>query len=269
MKKYLLVISMVFVWSILNAQINLEHTYLKSDIRLVDLGDSVYNYLKLEVNNYQYRYTLYHMNHSVNVSDTLPMRGNPDTWIYVYYFSRSLFDCDTSNIEFLLVYCVAPPSGYSYVSIYRTDGTRLFMRDSAAFGFSTTGDNSYIRIVKTPVGTKMILPLINNNTEVYNLCGTLPTGMSVNKPDDYNGLSSPYPNPAMSYTRIDYKLPEDVSSGELVFYDTRGIEVKRFKVDHNFTDLQLNTSDLRAGTYYYNLQIHGKVTEGKKLVVIK
>lgn len=105
--------------------------------------------------------------------------------------------------------------------------------------------------------------------EIYSLCGTLPTGMSITKPDDYNDLSSPYPNPTMSYTRIDYTLPEDVISGEMVFYDIRGSEIKRFKVDHGFTNLQLNTSDLKAGTYYYNLQISGKASEGKKLVVIK
>jgi len=261
---------MVIVGGFLKAQINLEHTYSISgnrSISLVNLGDSVYNYLLLDKHNW--RYTLYHMNHSVNISDTLPGKGNESASTFVLYFTRSLFDCDTSNIEFLISNFFEN-IGNGYVSIYRTDGTCLFHRDNARMWITSTTDNSYNGgVVKTPAGTKMFLLLMNGSVEVYNLCGTLPTGMSINKPDGYNGLSYPVPNPAINYTRIDYKLPDDVNSGELVFYDTRGIEVKRFKVDHNFTNLQLNTSDLRSGTYYYNLQVAGKATEGKKLVVIK
>ena len=277
MKKLLLIMAICTIGSIAKSQITLEHTYpnavdvlngSKTSV-LIDLGDSVFNYLLKDEKTS--RYTLYNLNHSLNISDTFPVRKGTTAYVQYGYFSRSLFDCDTSNIEFLLYNIVntSPSKWYSYVSIYRTDGTRIFFRDSSIvyLNYGSSADGS--QIVVTPNGTKLMIKLMNGDLEIYSLCGKLPTSYAIMKGPIGNNLSAPYPNPSMSYTRIDYTLPEDVRFGEIVFYDIRGAEVKRFKVDHNFTNLQLNTSDLRSGTYYYNLQIPGKATEGKKLVVIK
>jgi hypothetical protein len=96
-----------------------------------------------------------------------------------------------------------------------------------------------------------------------------PSGISNDMSDENNCLSSPIPNPAYRYTRIDYKLPENVSYGEIVFYDVLGTEVNRFKVNHGTSKITLNTGNFKPGSYYYNLQIPGKTTGGKKLVVLK
>jgi len=96
-----------------------------------------------------------------------------------------------------------------------------------------------------------------------------PFGVPNDLPDANNCLSSPIPNPANKFTRIDYKLPEDVSFGEIVFYDVLGMEVNRIKVNHGTANIKLSTGDFSPGTYYYNLQLPGKTTGGKKLVVIK
>ncbi|MBC8046684.1 MAG: T9SS type A sorting domain-containing protein [Fimbriimonadaceae bacterium] len=82
-------------------------------------------------------------------------------------------------------------------------------------------------------------------------------------------LSSPYPNPSVNTTRIEYKLPEGIYSGEIVFYDLQGKEIKRFKVDSTFDSLSISTSEIPAGTYYYQLQTSTENSEGKKMVVIK
>ena len=277
MKKLLFVLFICAIAGIAKSQITLEHTYPNAlqvansskSTSLIDLGNNDYNYLL--VDRTSSRYSLHHLNHSLNISDTFPVRYGIASQAQYGYFSKSLFYCDSTNIEFMLYNVVNgnPNKWYSYVSIYRTDGTRLFFRDSALaplnYGPSAAGSH----IVVTPNGAKLMIQRMIGDLEIYSLCGSLPTGYSImNEPSD-NTLSAPYPNPAMSFTSIDYTLPENVSFGELVFYDIKGAEVKRFKVDHNFTNLQLNTNDLKAGTYYYNLQIQGKLTEGKKLVVIK
>jgi hypothetical protein len=277
MKKLLLLLAICAIGSIAKSQITLEHAFPNAvqvgssnkTSSLIDLGDSVFNYLLMDSKTS--KYTLYNLNHSLNVTDTFPVRYGPTAYTQYGYFSRSLFDCDTSNIEFLLFNIVNSSSSkwYSYVSIYRTDGTRIFFRDSSMVYLSYGSSAGGSQIVVTPNGTKLMIKRMNGDLEIYSLCGKLPTSYAIMKEPTGNNLSAPYPNPSMSYTRIDYTLPENVKFGEIVFYDIRGAEVKRFKVDHNFSNLELNTNDLSAGNYYYNLQISGKATEGKKLVVIK
>jgi hypothetical protein len=276
MKKLLLLLAICAIGSIAKSQITLEHTYpnlanlpsttINRYTAIIDLGDSVYNYLHVDRKNL--RFTLYNMNHSLNISDTFPVKTGQIT---LGYFSRSLFDCDTSNVEFMLYNIINgnPQTWYSYVSIYRTDGTRLFFFDSALVAAGGNIDRDRTPIYRTPYGTKLLIEAMNGDLKIYSLCGKLPTSYAIAKEPTGNNLSAPYPNPSMSYTRIDYTLPENVKFGEIVFYDIRGAEVKRFKVDHNFSNLELNTNDLKAGNYYYTLQISGKATDGKKLVVIK
>ena len=283
MKKLLSVLFICAIAGIAKSQITLEHTYpnaafympsnTQMSLSIINLGDSVYNYLYIDKANS--RFSLYNMNHSLNVSDTFPFKCNYNGGsVQIMYFSRSLFDCNTSNIEYMIWYQKSTSQPqlkyYSNVSIYRTNGTRLYFWDSAAL--TNSGSTIALNkspITKTPNGSKLMIDKKNGDVEVYSLCGILPTGYGIMNEPSENILSAAYPNPAMSYTRIDYTLPENVGFGEIVFYDSKGSEVKRFKVDHNFTNLQLNTNDLKAGTYYYNLLIQGKLTEGKKLVVIK
>ncbi len=96
-----------------------------------------------------------------------------------------------------------------------------------------------------------------------------PFGISNDLNGGNDGLSSPIPNPATKNTRIDYKLPEDVDFGEIVFYDVLGTEVVRFKVNHGSANIKFSIGDFKPGTYYYHLETSGKTTGGKKLVVIK
>ena len=109
MKKLLLILAISAIGSIAKSQITLEHTFPNAvgvpttgnkTSALIDLGDSVYNYLLMDSKTS--RYTLYNLNHSLNISDTFPVRYGPTAYTQYGYFSRSLFDCDTSNIEFLL-----------------------------------------------------------------------------------------------------------------------------------------------------------------------
>ncbi|MEI7662289.1 MAG: SBBP repeat-containing protein [Bacteroidota bacterium] len=82
-------------------------------------------------------------------------------------------------------------------------------------------------------------------------------------------ISQPVPNPACSYTSIGCKLPDGAANGELVVYNVLGTEVRRCHVSSGSSAIKLDTGDLPAGTYYYLLQVAGKSSSGKKLVVIR
>jgi hypothetical protein len=49
----------------------------------------------------------------------------------------------------------------------------------------------------------------------------------------------------------------------------QGKEIKRFKVDKTFDHLLISTSDIPAGTYFFQLQTSNQNSAGKKMVVIK
>ena len=105
--------------------------------------------------------------------------------------------------------------------------------------------------------------------KVFGLAGTLTTAIYRSSHSFAGNMGNAYPNPTASASTIPYTLPQGTNSGEVVFYNTTGTEVKRFKVDNTFADLQITTQDIPAGTYYYQLQVAGTASGTKKLVVVK
>jgi hypothetical protein len=147
----------------------------------------------------------------------------------------------------------------------------LFTENHAGPWVKANFPEAQLPIYNTSAGTKMILSLTNGKANVYSLTGTLTAGI---KGYTNNGLltnlvSNPYPNPTNNTTRVDYTLPNGVNQGEIVFYDLQGKEIKRFKVDRTFDSLLISTTDIPAGTYYYQLQTSSQASGGKKLVVVK
>ena len=217
---------------------------------------------------------LYNLNHSLYL--LIPMYGSAGA---ISYISDDLFDTDSTNLEFINHW------GY-YLKVFRQDGTVLFSRDTASIGgMALIADYDFKQsIFPTDSGTKMKLYIQNppnSRYEIYSLPGHLPCRMTCSEHVVSEGLptpinetaqknfNNPYPNPTSSQTHIPYTLPDGETTGEIIFYDMTGAEVKRYKVDSTFSDLILSTSDLSAGSYYYQLQTAHSKSEGRKLVVIK
>lgn len=86
MKKLLSVLFICAIAGIAKSQITLEHTYpnaafympsnTQMSLSIINLGDNAYNYLFIDKANS--RFSLYNMNHSLNVSDTFPFKCNYD-----------------------------------------------------------------------------------------------------------------------------------------------------------------------------------------------
>lgn len=181
------------------------------------------------------------------------------------YTSTSLFDLDSTTIEYMYLATDTTSCTDGILEIRSEGGTLLFHEDNI-YG---------IGVLPTPSGFKLELLNIVGECKIYSLPGSLPCVSCNGGMVEVRGVESPsqgnlfnYPNPAFDKTTIEYSLPQGINSGEIVFYSLTGVEIKRLKVDRNFHDLQLSTRDLPAGTYFYQLQ----TTSGslaKKMVVIK
>src|SRR4051812_24434231 len=96
MKKFLLVL-LLFVSTKGNAQVTLERSYYNfhSNFYVTDLGNSDYKYVHVDSTGF----TLYNLDHSffLNVITPRPLFSG----YQVAYITNSLFDCDTTNIEYV------------------------------------------------------------------------------------------------------------------------------------------------------------------------
>jgi len=263
----------------LKAQIVYETTYVDADLNggtnrefeLVELDSSEFKYLLLDYGNSVFN--LYNLDYTLFQTVNIPV-----VWANfnyrVHYISRSLFDCDTSNIEYLIdVQCVPQPCIGGYVKIYRTDGSELFSRDTAhaqiAFGSSNL---ARFPIISTPNGTKLLLdrPSPFSTVEIYSLCGTLPPTLEIKDYDSAQKIhSQALPNPASNIVTINYLLPPGENEGDIRFYDISGNIVKSYHIDNNFSSIIVSINDFPSGTYIYKIETATQVSDGEQLIIIE
>lgn len=282
--KKLLPFLLLLVTLSLHAQISFENNYPNGGVstfpnnnylRLIKLSTSGYKYAM----NNQTTLTLYNLNHTVFKTISIPpITGtlscsscNPN----VFYISETLFDTNPSTVEYFFFYSTQVSVGH--VRVYDELGNTLFSKDSVNYqGSVNYGNEEFISY--TPSGAKMIIFGQYSGAFVYSLPGTLPchdctNGITTSIVKNNDGVStqniSNYPNPAAGQTTIEYILPQGTTIADLVFYNVTGQEVKRFKVTNAFHDIVINTSDLDAGTYYYQLLTNEGFKAGKKMVVVK
>lgn len=288
MKKLILIVLIAFVTNA-KAQITLEFTQdsasslvlaasgvtTQDQLMIVDFEVSGYQYVK--VNRHVGYISIYNMGHAL--VQTISLAGFPkdgSSFGYILYLSETLFNTDSKK-EFM--YAQSFAGNNYYTGIYNEDGIILFS-DSAYPAVIGTYAMQQWPIYNTPQGTKMLLSYPNGKVKVFDLGGTLScssacsatsnsTGQRSISPPNNNGLGNAYPNPSNNATTIPYTLPTGTNQGEIVFYNVRGTEVKRFKVDNTFSTLLISTTDIPAGTYYYQLLINGNASAAKKMVVVK
>jgi len=251
-------------------QIIMEHEYVsgavnKNNLNRIELYLSGSKYQMIDVTNYIIY--LYNLDHTIFKTLSVPTQEPGQIWD-IYYVSEKLFDTDSSDIEYLL--SIKAPE--HCIKIYDEYGSLLLKVDSASLG----GYDFYVGynpIFNTASGPKMILSSnLNGWGRVYSLPGTLEGELvsieELNSVNEFR-LSDPYPNPAIEYTRIDYKLPPEVIEGEIVFYNTQGQEINRFKVNGTSDHIKISTIDIPAGIYFYTLQTNIGRPTGSKLIKIK
>lgn len=90
--------------------------------------------------------------------------------------------------------------------------------------------------------------------------------------DDYlssnNTLSAAYPNPVVSgITKVKFSLDVAPQRAKLKVYDLLGKTVKSYKFNVQEGTAKINTDEMKAGIYFYSLEIDGKGVATKKLIV--
>jgi hypothetical protein len=85
---------------------------------------------------------------------------------------------------------------------------------------------------------------------------------------DYYCISAPYPNPAINFTEISYKLPLG-EHAELVLYNFAGEKISSFYLEESSGVISIPIEKLDEGIYFIALLSNGKITCTKKLLVKK
>ena len=277
MKLFIFISLLVFAMNA-NAQITLEQTYdsastigsnsngfITSQLMYINFETSGERYVK--INRAGASITIYDLNHSLlkTISLVNIIGSNPNS-TNILYLSEHLFNSD-DKIEFMILLANDP---LYFTGIYNEDGTLIFSDNGAAMIRLNVPLQQY-PIYNTSLGTKMILSYIDGQAKVFSLPGILSQSIieANNVLLEQSSMSEAYPNPAFNYTKVDYTLEPWESKGEIVFYNMQGNEVKRFRVDNSFNTLYISTSDIAAGTYFFQLQTSAHNSKGKKMVVVK
>lgn len=218
-------------------------------------------------------FSLYNMDFTPFISNI----GVPEPFSFsnnlmqVLYITRSLFDCDTSNIEY--AYYSAFNNGRPF-RIMRTDGTLLFQRDSAngpySYGNLLGGTDVLRPIVNTSAGAKLFLqpyPLLAP-VYVYSLCGTLPTDVF-----DFTNLDHSYltlfPNPSAHSLTFKLNSLDNINEYQIVLMDSYGNQVLREAIKSQRNEFNINVENLNQGTYFYSLCSKSKVYQSGKFLITK
>ena len=258
------------------AQITLEHTYrdVSKTFSIIQIDSGV---SKILCDNQKGHFTLYNLDHSIYKDIIIP----PDTPVspdeFVVYITLRLFDLD-DKLEFLV---------YDYenykIRIINESGKVLNSFDSVIIPLKPTFYASNYEpsaIYNTVNGTKLLLNKISTTQpfwgEVYSLPGKLPTSGAKSSVTDPTSIissggmpTSAYPNPTDGKVRIEYKLPDGVTKGEIIITSTSGAEVKRYTVGNMFNDILIERTDLASGSYFYRLVTEKGESDAKRLVVTR
>jgi len=188
------------------------------------------------------------------------------------YITRSLFDCDSTNIEYLYT---APTGGGldRKIFVMRTDGTQLFQIDSAfcqyCFGGCLGGSDWVKPIENTSAGAKMfVIKTQTPGVYVYSLCGSVPVNI-FDFTSSNNSFLKLYPNPTSSSVTFLINPPDNSKVYDLVIFDNQAKVLSRTSIPIGENKMTINVSDFSSGSYFYSLCTKEKSFQTGKFILTK
>ena len=253
MKKFVLICILLISFEGYS-QITLDFQTSVIYLRTVRLSNTVTKYSRdFNYANSIIDFSLYNLDGTVYKTIYLPPKPDPSASIYyISNISESLFDNDSTNIEYLITYII-DSAGYSFsqVQVVREDETILLNEPKAGPDFwpSNFDDAS---IYCTEEGTKLRLYYafatgIDYQTKVFNLPGEIPTSIMEDKNLSNNSLSI-YPNPNNGSFSINLQSSEGISTIDL--FSSTGKLINSYKASGN--NLNITNSGLSEGLYLLN-----------------
>lgn len=156
--------------------------------------------------------------------------------------------------------CFAPP-------------TTLSGNDTIAAGATSTKFISYL-VPANASGTSSItykfFDLNNPNDSVvqqFTYTVSVPTSVEKTLTKSVNDISLAYPNPANSYTRIDYELAAGTREANIRIYNILGSEVRKIELPARQGTVSIDTDGMSEGMYLYSLVANGKTISTRKFIV--
>ncbi len=265
--RHLLFIVFLLLSISVSAQLVHEKTYSNS-AALIQLSDGTHKYFLMDADLEQCR--LYNSDHSLWKTINLQVPAN-NYLVDIQMVSDHLFDTD-AEIELLYIFGEYIPTSTSYYYKYETriideNETLILKIDGGAYAeIQIMSDDeaklllySYDYSVYPYKTDTYVYDLVAYSSDSYvDISSVIPESANVLKP---------YPNPASENITLSYKLPEGVYEATLNVYNTEGKIVRSLTVDRNFSDLKLNVSSYKAGTYIYNIVSNNIVTATSKFVI--
>lgn len=193
---------------------------------------------------------------------------------YSTKITDNFFNSD-NKIEFIVSYksYMADNNAKETCLILNEDGLEIFRF------YNPIGEISLKYLDKFQVDYNNRKSWGHTSTKLYSVPGNLPCPTSCNqKPasispiDPSNAVNKlsieGFPNPTSEKITLAYTLPKGSSYGTIRLYSQTGTLVKEFKVSDQFDHLELPVADYAAGTYFYELQVDGNSSGGKKMLVV-
>lgn len=283
MKKITTIILVAFLFQTSNIQgqiITLDTTVIPQmgaigyDFKLVQISKTETKYFIGDT--LTNTFGLYNMDFTpflTNIAVPLPFEQGLYQCLYV---TRTLFDCDSTNIEYLYT---APTGGgpSSTVFVMRTDGTELLKVDSAlcqyCFGACLGGSDWVKPIENTSSGAKLFvwIPLYgptSNQVRIYSLCGEVPTQV-FDFSNNTQSFLKVFPNPSSNSLTFEINPPDNSKEYDLLILDGQSRVLKRVTIGLEDYRRTIDVQDLSSGAYIYSLCTKEKSYQTGKFIVTK
>src|SRR5688572_11694672 len=253
------------------AQVTIEHTYQiqnPNNFYVTDIGNNNFKYVYIDTS---VSFSVYNIDHTPFLTGFVPpVSIDWASGRSVGYITTSLFDCDSTTLEYAVLPAGSTPTQNFY--IYRTDGTLLFSRDSciAIYCYGCIRGAAEMRpIINTPDGAKLFLTKwpFAGEVSVYSLCGTLP--MDVSELNLSSNYISVYPNPSIKTMNFKIMEPSNIEVFELTIYNSSMQVLSNTKMERGTELFTLDCSNYSSGDYFFSLQSSSRVWQTGKFIITK
>ena len=262
MVKKLLILSLALLPSVAAlAQITHENSYIGA-AEVTNIENNGYKYFVTDyINN---SVAIYNEDHTPWKTVAFPLSQNQ--YLYdVSYVNSKVYNLDDLVEILLITYNYVSTSDttgyYAYTTeVVNENGTVLLTVPGGGYAFTYTDSDSKNKLVVYVYDYSVSTYI--TSTEVYAL-PVKSSGINQNPGD----APLPYPNPASGNINLPYTLNQRSGNREMVISDTSGKEYSRKNVSAQEGLLNVNTSSLPAGTYFYRIESNGKSMPAGKFVV--
>jgi hypothetical protein len=251
------------------SQISLDFRTSVSDLTPVKLSNSETKFFEDNPNKIRdmNEFSLYNLDGTIFKTIQLPPKPDTNAGLQVYYISRTLFDNDPANIEYLI--CYYWDSTYNstkfQTTIAREDGTVLLNELNARPSYSTS---DVYAVCNTEAGSKLILfytyAYWNTfiETKVFNLPGTLPNAVKDESGILQNDFTL-YPNPNNGSFFIEF-LSNPTEASTINLYSQNGNLINTFNSTKK--SIMLDNVGLSDGIYLINVRSRNSFSTRKIMI---